>query len=38
MSKIIAFSNVWKIMAKEYHYVWAWDLDSSPAIGYAPHL
>ncbi|MEK6751067.1 MAG: DUF5939 domain-containing protein [Chloroflexota bacterium] len=30
MSKIIPFSNVWKIMAKEYHYLWTWELESSP--------
>ncbi len=30
MSKITSFSNVWKIMAKEYHYTWIWDLASPP--------
>lgn len=30
MSKIIPFSNVWTIMAKEYHYTWMWELEASP--------
>lgn len=30
MSKIILFSRVRKTMAKEYHYLWTWDLKSSP--------
>lgn len=30
ISKITAFPNVWKNMANDYHYLWTWDLSSSP--------